>query len=150
MNESPPPVPPGTPQPNEGLPFETAPQPKKKMSGCALAAIIGGVVVVLMIAGCGAIGFFGLKIFNDQVTEALNQNPVILEQIGEVEKLKMDFQSTGAAGAEEFGYKIEGPLGKGKVIVELDTVDAETEEIISGKLTMEDGQTYDLMGGLIE
>ncbi len=112
----------------------------------------GGIVPLLI--GCGAmiviavvvVAFLGWNLFSDQAKDALATNPVIQEHIGEVRSISVDLEGTGdAPGGDVFVFRIEGSRTSGTVTAEFVTVDADTEEIRSGTLELDSGETYPLV-----
>lgn len=71
---APPPLPPdaynaaGTPHPSASPPF--APPPKRGMSGCAIAAIIGAVAMVLGVFVIGILAAIAMPAYNDYTVRA--------------------------------------------------------------------------------
>jgi len=101
--------------------------------------------ILLALAAIGGFAFWGWGVFADQAKEALNNNPVIQQHIGEVDEIELDFAATGEVEDEDvFVFRIEGSKGSGVVTAEFVSVDADTEEIRSGTLQLSSGETYDL------
>lgn len=102
--------------------------------------------ILLILVGIGGVGYLGWNIFADQAKAAIQNNSVIQQHIGEVEKIKVDLMATGRSdGDNVFVFNIEGSGGAGVITAEFVTVDADTEEIRSGTLRLSTGETYDLL-----
>lgn len=121
--------------------------PNHKRTGCIIAAI-AATLLALIIGGCGAIGLlgsWGMSMVNEQAIEALNENPVIEEHLGEIKTLKLRFMdSADEADDETFVYDAKATKSPGVVTVKLITVDVDTEKVGGGSLEMPDGQTFSL------
>lgn len=99
----------------------------------------------LIVAGCCGFAFWGWGLFTDQAKDALNANPVIQEHIGNIESIETDFTATGnAEGDDVFVFRIKGPKGSGVVTAEFISTGADSEEVRSGTLELDSGETYDL------
>lgn len=102
--------------------------------------------ILLSLVGIGGLGFRGWDLFTDQAKEALDKNSVILQHVGEIDRIEMDVTATGdAEGEDVFVFRVAGSRGTGVVTAEFITVDADTEEIGSGTLRLSSGETYDLL-----
>ncbi len=107
--------------------------------------IIVAIITLIVLALVG-FGFWGWGLFAGQAKEALNNNAVILQHIGEIDRIETDFEATGEApGDEVFVFKVEGSKGSGVVTAEFITVDADTERVESGTLQLASGEIYDLL-----
>lgn len=107
---------------------------------------ITGFGFLMTVACCGGFAFWGWGLFTDQAEAALNRNPIIQRHIGDIEDIDTDFVATGNEENEDvYVFRISGPKGSGTVTAEFLTVDAETEEVVSGTLELSTGETYDLM-----
>ena len=114
------------------------------MRNRTLLIVLGAVAVLLL--GLAGLGYWGWTLFTEQAKQALNDNPVIQEHIGEIDKLTLDFEATGnAKGEDSFVFRIEGSRGSGVVTADFVSVDDDTEEIRAGTLKLESGETHDLM-----
>lgn len=111
-----------------------------------ILGVLGGGFVLLCCGGGGAVMWFGSKVFTEQVRTELEKNPVIVEHVGEIQSMRVDWvKSAAAPGADEYVFDIEGTKGRGRVTVESITVDDDTEEIRSGTLKLDSGETFDLL-----
>lgn len=115
-----------------------------KSSNKIVIFIIAGIGFLIM-AGCCGFVFWGYGLFTDQAKDALNDNPVIQEHIGEIEEIETDFTATGnAEGEDVFVFRIKGSKGSGVVTAEFISTGPESEEVRSGTLELDSGETYDL------
>jgi hypothetical protein len=102
--------------------------------------------ILLSLVGIGGLGFRGWDLFTDQAKEALDKNSVILQHVGEIDRIEMDVTATGdAEGEDVFVFRVAGSKGTGVVTVEFVTVDVYTEEICFGTLRLSSGETYELL-----
>ena len=102
--------------------------------------------ILLSLVGIGGLGFRGWDLFTDQAKEALDKNSVILQHVGEIDRIEMDVTATGdAEGEDVFVFRVAGSKGTGVVTVEFVTVDVYTEEIRFGTLRLSSGETYELL-----
>ena len=122
--------------------------PRRKKSGCGIVALVVGLVVgcgVLAALCCGGLFLFGTRTVAEQVKTDLRGNPVIEEHLGPIDTIELDWiASQNAPGEDEFVFDVEGPKGTGRIQVVTETVDAETEDVVSGTLELPNGETYDL------
>jgi len=101
---------------------------------------------LLVMVGCCGFFYWGWTLLKDQVQDALNRNAVIQQHVGEVERVELDFGATSEAGEEGvFVYRVYGAKGSGTVTAEFVAVDGETQEIRSGTLELDSGETFDLL-----
>ena len=108
-----------------------------------ITSVIGFILLVLI--GIGGLSLWGYSIFKAQAKEALQNNPVVQEYIGEIEVIKLDLMATGEAdGNDVFVFRIQGNEGFGVVSAEFVTIDENTEEIRSGTLRLSSGETLNL------
>ena len=124
------------PQPPSGSPF-------------LRVVVIIGLLLVIGVGACGACAFLGWRyaagMIGDQVAESLRDNPVVAEHIGEIQSVKLDLMASGAEPEPEvFVFEVVGSRGRGRLIVQTATIDLETEEVLSGRLELEDGSVHDL------
>lgn len=122
--------------------------PRRKKSGCGVVALILGLVVgggLLAVLCCGGIAYFGFGIVAEQVKADLRGNAVVEEHIGPITSIRTDLiASLATEGQDEFVFDVEGPKGKGRLKVVTVTIDAGTEEVVSGTLELPNGELYDL------
>jgi hypothetical protein len=83
--------------------------------------------------------------FVRQAQTALNANPVVIEHIGRIDQIDSDWKATGdAEGDDVFAFRVSGKKGSGLVVAEFETVDADTEELRGGSLTLASGEKFQL------
>ncbi|MEO7013813.1 MAG: hypothetical protein ABI127_05835 [Dokdonella sp.] len=106
--------------------------------------IIGGIVamVVLLVLGVlASVVWSGVNSFNDQAYTAIRADPAIVDAVGKISDIHLDFEATGdAPGDEEFAYRIIGDRASGILVGRFVTIDAETEDLREGTLTLDDGK----------
>jgi hypothetical protein len=106
--------------------------------------IIGGLValaVLCVIAGVGGLFWYGLGEFNTQAGNAIRADPAIVHALGPIKSIHFDFMATGEApGDEDFAYRVEGDRASGLLVGRFVTIDAGSEELRSGTLTLDDGR----------
>ena len=109
------------------------------------AWIIGGVIGLATLLMIGALGLFfhaGISLFNEQAAAAIRADPAVTGAVGNIVAIEFDFTATGnAPGAEDFAYRVSGDRASGLLVGRFVTVDADTEELRSGVLTLDDGRT---------
>jgi hypothetical protein len=107
-------------------------------AGCA-----GAILLVCLAAG--ALVVWGSQVFTSQAREALNENPVIEQHVGEIDQIAIDYRATWLE-EERYGYVLEvkGSKGAGVVTAVFITTD-HTERITSGTLRLSSGELYDLL-----
>ena len=86
----------------------------------------------------------GQKMFTSQVKTALQDNAVVIERLGQLQELELDSEASLSAPGEELVFNAFGSKGNGVINAVCLTVDADTEEVVSGRLRLESGETYDL------
>ena len=122
-----------------------APRPP---SSSRIVWIVGGIAALLLVAVAvsAALAFgFGMKVLNEQVRVELRDNPVIRARIGEPGPLELDFMGTAAdPGDDVFVFRVEGPLGRGRVTANLATREDGTEEVTGGTLRLDSGEEFGL------
>jgi hypothetical protein len=95
---------------------------------------------ILLASGCGLFGEF-----ERQVAADIKDNPVILQHIGDISTIKIDWTATGdAPGEDVFVFHVRGSKGEGVLTAECVTVDADREDVVSGTLRLSSGDTVDL------
>jgi len=128
----PPPLPPRQP-------IVTAPaRPRFGLPGWLIALILGCVLLVAaMVGACAWVVGWGWGLFADQARDALQAQPVVQAQIGQIRGMDLDFLATGAAaGAEEFVFDLAGDRGHGRVKATFVSLGAGQEIITGGELTI--------------
>ncbi len=124
--------------------------PNKKGKGCLVgaivgAAVLGGVVVALLIGGGILVGSFGLDVVADQVRSDIQDNPVILEHLGNIEEIDVDFAATANIDAlDVFVFNLKGAKGNAILTAECITIDDDTEDVTWGRIRVDSGETFDL------
>ena len=147
-----PPAPPSQGSPHEvyqGPPGVGVPQPPKKSSGigwifgCLGCAFLGAICVALGLFG---ITYFGFGVLAEQVGESVSDNPVVLEHLGGIQSIKLDWMASMAdPDPDLFVYQIEGSKGSGEIRVHsTSSDDGMSEHVTWGVLRTSDGSTYDL------
>ena len=107
--------------------------------GLALVLLCLG-VSSLFASGCGL-----LADFEQQVAEDIKDNPVIVQHIGEITSIDVDWTATGEEpGDDVFVFHVNGTKGEGLLTAECITVDADHEDVVSGSLRLPSGETFDL------
>lgn len=85
--------------------------------------------------------FAGDNIFTRQARVAVQRYPLVQQHIGTLSAFDMDVLGTGEAeGADEFVFTLVGDKGRGRILAEFITVDADTERLGKGVLTLADGR----------
>ena len=91
------------------------------------------------------LGKWGLNIMDEQVKMDLRDNPVIVEHLGNLNTVDMDFTASAATGGEQtFVFNVVGTRGEGVLTAEVETVDGDTERVLSGTLRLASGESFDL------
>ena len=130
-------------------------QSGKGLGGCLL---IAGILFALVVA-CGYFGYkYGIGVMEEQVVAKLQDNPVIREHLGNLEKLEFDMMATAAVAEEEAKQAEEGSTpgstklvfdatgskGKGRITIVVPDEDSDEIVILSGVLRTADGEILDL------
>ena len=117
-------------------------------SGLRTLFIILGIIGGLVVLGCLGIvglGFWGVGMVTDQAMAALNANPVVQQHAGRITEMDIDWTGTGLEEEDNvFVFEFTSAKATGVVTAEFITIDAETEKVVSGKLELSSGETYDL------
>ena len=104
----------------------------------------GLLVVGLALGLLGWTVSWGWGLFEEQAQAALQADPVVQAQIGQIREMEVQLVATGnAEGSDEFVFKLEGSRGSGTVLAEFSSK-ADSEEILGGELIMEDGSKHAL------
>jgi hypothetical protein len=126
-------------------------QEKSGLPKILIIVLVVGLIGTLLCGGvCGGGAFWGWGMFEEQAQQALSQNEVILEHIGEIQSMDFDLMGTGeaedgsTAAGQTFVFRVEGSKGSGVVSAEFVTDDADTELLTSGTLTLSSGEVIDL------
>jgi len=104
-----------------------------------------GVLAVMCFVCCGGVFFGTTRMLKGQVQQAIQPNPVVQEHIGEIEDIDLDWVASMEAPEDVFVYELQGSKANATVEVITETVDADTEALISGKLRLPDGREFDLI-----
>ncbi len=81
------------------------------------------------------------NLFTRQAREAVQRYPLVQQYIGTLDRFDLDMAGTGEAeGANEFAFDIAGDKGSGRIVADFITVDADTERLGTGVLTLADGR----------
>lgn len=138
MPELPPPLPPR--QPQTVAPAAAAPAPRRlpALPGWLVALIATCVLLFLLMAGaCAWLVGWGWNLFAGQARDALQAQPAVQAQIGQIREMDLAFFATGAApGAEEFVFDLAGDRGQGRVTATFVSMGAEREIITDGDLAV--------------
>lgn len=72
---------------------------------------------------------------------AVQRYPLVQQYIGALQTFEFDMAATGEAkGVNEFAFALVGDKGRGHIVAEFITVDADTERLGKGVLTLADGR----------
>jgi hypothetical protein len=117
--------------------------PSRRGLGTSLKILIGLAIAVLLFALFLAWGYW---LFTQQARVAMSQNPMIQQHIGEIHSADFNWQgSAEAVEAEVFAFDLVGSLGRGTVTARFVTISPDEERITAGRLSMPDGNEYDLL-----
>ena len=87
----------------------------------------------------------GLDEFDRQVQVEVEGHPVIVEHIGAIQEFSHDWDASMAEPGEDvWVFDIRGEKGSGRLRAECVTIDADTEDVPSGELILDSGQTVQL------
>ena len=79
--------------------------------------------------------------FEQQARAAVQRYPLTAEHLGRIERFVHVPQATAdAPGMETFGFDVTGSAGSGRIVADFITVDADTERLGPGVLTLSDGR----------
>ena len=94
--------------------------------------------------GVDADGLFGDmqdNIFTRQAREAVQRYPLVQQHIGALSTFEIDMMASGEAeGADAFVFNLAGDKGRGRILADFITVDADTERLGKGVLTLANGR----------
>ncbi|MBI1347309.1 hypothetical protein GC163_13600 [bacterium] len=123
-------------------------RPKRKSkTGCWIWALVITILGMIFggIACCGGFFYFGLNVFNDEMKAQVKDNPVLIEHIGELESMSINFVKTGEVNSEDtIVYDVKGSKASGTLAVEHTQNGDGDILVISATLTLADGQTFEL------
>ncbi len=81
------------------------------------------------------------NIFTRQARAAAQRYPLVRQHIGTLSAFELDLTASAEAeGADEFVFAVAGDKGRGRLLAEFITVDADTERLGKGVLTLDDGR----------
>ena len=128
-------------------PYQPQPRSSNKslwiVLGVVLALAIGGAVVCC--GGVVLLGRWGLDMVGQDIAGQLRDDPIIQEEIGEIEEISVDLIASGVhTDQETFIYDVEGTKGSGQLTVKSVTTDDGGEEIITASLRTADGRQRQL------
>lgn len=127
-----------------------APPPKSKR-GCLIAVVIVFLLFFLVCCGGGvAVFYYGTNAFGQVVITQVENDPAIVEHIGEVESCSLDFAATAEAAeaAEQagdqtpMGFEIKGSKGEGTLLLMPEA--GNPEAFNSGTLVLPSGERIPL------
>lgn len=132
-------------QPLDGGAF--APPPREKRQGCCLLTSLGlaGLLILSCCGGLGTLGFMGFRLMTEEIEVQLKRHPALVEQVGEVQSIELDFVASTETPENVWVYRVRGSKGEGKLIVEHITNNEGVEEILSAKLQLPDGREVQLI-----
>ena len=81
------------------------------------------------------------NIFTRQAREAVQRYPLVQQHIGTLSTFEIDMMASGEAeGIDAFVFNLVGDKGRGRIVADFITVDADTERLGKGVLTLADGR----------
>ncbi|MBW3597480.1 MAG: hypothetical protein KY475_09430 [Planctomycetes bacterium] len=87
----------------------------------------------------------GLDEFDRQVQADVEDHPLIVEHIGAIQEFRHDWDaSMEEPGEDVWVFDIRGEKGSGRLRAECITIDADTEDVTSGQLILDSGETIEL------
>jgi len=114
-------------------------------------SIAGAAIVLVMVAAIGGVFLlfrFGLGLVEDQVRRDIQQNPVIMEQVGVIQQIDIDFPaSANEPDPEVFVFHLQGQHGSATLTAKTVTGEGGTEKVTWGTLQTSSGAQYDLFPG---
>ena len=129
--------------------------PPKKSKGMMfwLLGCLGGMGILALVC-CGgmfATMQYGMGMLATEFQTQIEGDPVIVEQIGDIESFSMSFsalmenaQNQDPGGAQELPFEIVGSKGSGTVFIEQGAGSGDTPAIRSARLVTSDGQSFPL------
>lgn len=85
--------------------------------------------------------------FHAQAEAAMAADPTVAAQLGRILSSEMDQEASMAhPGADVFVFDVVGEQGRGRVVAEFITIDAYSEWLGEGTLTLEDGREFEIGG----
>lgn len=109
-------------------------------------AVIGGGGILVCCGGMGALFYFGAHVVAKEVELELRDNPVLIQHIGEIEDLRMDWTATAAHPDQDvLVFTVRGTKGQGEVIVNTVTQFDENNQVQWATLRLPDGEEIPLI-----
>jgi len=101
-------------------------------------------VLAVIFGGWGMVKL-GLDVFSDAVEADLRDNPVIIEHLGRIEEIEVDLTtSLSTEGEDDFVFDVRGTKGSGRITATCVTSQDGVEEVVSGTVQLDSGETVDL------
>lgn len=138
----------GDPQNDQG--YAQSPTPKKRGKGCLIGCTIAGVLCLMVCCGGGLmVSRFVSTTIAAEYQRQLTGNPVIVERIGEIESVQINWSATieeaqkaGQEGESRLVFDIKGDKSSGKVVVDPNQSGGSGVELGSAVLVMPDGSRH--------
>ena len=139
------------PDPPQAYRVPAPQQPHQATAGKPVWVVLA-IILVMLVGGtaicCGGmffVGSWGLDIVAQDIARQLRDDPVIQEEIGEIEEISMNLTASAThADDETFVYDVRGSKGSGELTVQSVTLPQGGEEILSASLRTEDGRQIDI------
>ena len=136
-------------RPDDTFSVEDPYAPKRSNRGCLIAGIVVAVIVgggLAFLLCCGGMAYFSIGVYADSIGEQLRDNPVVREQIGDIQEVKFNIAASGAVAADNMqAFDVVGSKGSGMLRVRLDDT-VQPPKVVSGTLQA-NGETFDLFPG---
>ncbi|MEM6703216.1 MAG: hypothetical protein AAGA81_10605 [Acidobacteriota bacterium] len=120
---------------------------RNKVIACSLVALalLAVAIGVVFVGGAFFLGKVGLDMMAEQVRADIQDNPVIVEHLGEIREITTDFgASAEETAANVFVFDVVGSKGGGRLTANTVTVSADREEVTWGRLLLDSGEELDL------
>lgn len=120
--------------------------PRRRKSGCGIVALIFAVLGgcgLLVVACCGGGIYFAMNVLAEQVAEDLRDNQVIREHLGAIRDTDFVFDSSFAAGPDQYVIDATGTKGSGRLRVTA-VEQGDIHHVTDGTLELPNGERYDL------
>lgn len=129
-------------------------QPPRRSNTLWWVLGIGGGVLLLLCLGCVGLGYFGftgiMGFMGNMVKQQIENDPVIVEHIGEVQSVTVNYAETGREqqinpqkGRNVLAFDIKGSKGSG-VVVGTQVQAPEPGYVLENARLRKDGQEYPL------
>lgn len=128
------------------------PQPEKSNKTCLILGLIFGGLggFVLVCGGCCVFGMFQFSgILEEAARSELADNAVIIEHIGEIQSLEVDWSATIDAASQRpntFVFDVQGDKDSGVVSAQMDDRGGQLK-LLSGQVRLSNGDSYELVDG---